>query len=65
MREKGSGLLPTVLTRNKTSQRAKTGRVTSGPSRGGPSYGLEDILEQPLSATTAEWMMGYEIGWTE
>lgn len=38
-------LLPTPTTINRTSQKAKTGRPTSGASRGGPSYGLEDILE--------------------
>ena len=25
---------------------AQTGRPTSGPSRGGPSYGLEDVVKQ-------------------
>lgn len=37
-------LLPTPMTKNATSQKAKTGRPTSGPSRGGPSVGLEDVL---------------------
>lgn len=30
---------------NSTSERAQTGRSTSGPSRGGPSYGLEDAVK--------------------
>jgi hypothetical protein len=38
------GLLPTPMTVNRTSQRAQAGRPTSGPQRGGPSYGLEDVL---------------------
>lgn len=38
-------LLPTPMTINRTSERAKTGRETSGPSRGGPSYGLEDVVK--------------------
>lgn len=37
-------LLPTPMTINRTSQKAQTGRPTSGPSRGGPSYGLEDVI---------------------
>ena len=32
------------MTVNRTSQKAQTGRTTSGPSRGGPSYGLEDVV---------------------
>jgi hypothetical protein len=32
------------MTINRTGQKAQTGRPTSGPSRGGPSYGLEDVL---------------------
>ncbi|WP_436006802.1 hypothetical protein [Knoellia sp. LjRoot47] len=36
-------LLPTPTTGNRTSEKAKTGRDTSGPSRGGPSIGLEDV----------------------
>lgn len=46
-----TGLLPTPMTINRTSQRAQTGRPTSGPQRGGPSYGLEDVL---LPTPTAE-----------
>src|SRR5690606_19403440 len=38
------GLLPTPMTVNRTSERAQTGRETSGPSRGGPSFGLEDVV---------------------
>ena len=38
-------LLPTPMTVNRTSSKAKTGRPTSGPSRGGPSYGLEDVVQ--------------------
>lgn len=34
---------PTPMTVNSTSERAKTGRPTSGPLRGGPSFGLEDV----------------------
>ena len=37
-------LLPTPMTVNRTSRRAQIGRPTSGPSRGGPSYGLEDVV---------------------
>ena len=36
---------PTPNTINRTSQKAKTGRVTAGPSRGGPSIGLEEAAE--------------------
>lgn len=39
-----SALLPTPMTVNRTSQKAQTGRPTSGPQRGGPSYGLEDVV---------------------
>jgi DNA (cytosine-5)-methyltransferase 1 len=49
----GSGLLPTPMTINSTSQRAQTGRLTSGPSRGGPSYGLEDVLLKTPTAQLA------------
>lgn len=38
-------LLPTPMTVNTTSERAKTGRETSGKSRGGPSFGLEDVVQ--------------------
>lgn len=34
------------MTVNRTSQKAQTGRTTSGPSRGGPSYGLEDVVRE-------------------
>jgi len=34
---------PTPLTANRTSDKAKHWRPTSGPSRGGPSHGLEDV----------------------
>lgn len=44
------GLLPMPMTVNRTSQRAQTGRPTSGPQRGGPSYGLEDVLLPTPSA---------------
>lgn len=37
-------LLPTPMTVNRTSEKAQTGRPTSGASRGGPSYGLEDVV---------------------
>ena len=37
---------PTPMTVNRTSQKAQTGRTTSGPSRGGPSYGLEDVVRR-------------------
>jgi len=36
---------PTPMTVNRTSERAQTGRPTSGPQRGGPSFGLEDVAE--------------------
>lgn len=39
-----TAMLPTPMTVNRTSRRAQTGRPTSGPQRGGPSYGLEDVL---------------------
>lgn len=35
-------LWATPTTGNRTSDKAKHGRPTSGPSRGGPSFGLED-----------------------
>jgi len=44
-------LLPTPMTVNRTSRRAQTGRPTSGPSRGGPSYGLEDVVTDLDPAT--------------
>jgi hypothetical protein len=40
---------PTATTVEKTSNKAKFGRPTSGPSRGGPSYGLTD------RALAAQW----------
>jgi hypothetical protein len=46
-------LLPTPMTINRTSQRAQTGRPTSGPQRGGPSYGLEDVVEHLLPTPNA------------
>jgi len=36
---------PTPMGVNRTSEKAKTGRPTSGPSRGGPSVGLEDVAQ--------------------
>jgi DNA (cytosine-5)-methyltransferase 1 len=36
-------LLPTPTTVNTTSVKAQTGRDTSGPHRGGASFGLEDV----------------------
>ncbi len=39
-----ASLLPTPMTINRTSRKAQTGRPTSGPQRGGPSYGLEDVI---------------------
>jgi hypothetical protein len=38
-------LWPTPLTVNRTSDRAKHGRPTAGPSRGGASFGLEDAVK--------------------
>jgi hypothetical protein len=35
---------PTPMTVNRTSDKAKHHRPTSGPQRGGPSYGLEDAV---------------------
>jgi DNA (cytosine-5)-methyltransferase 1 len=50
----GAGMmLPTPMTINSTSQRAQTGRLTAGPSRGGPSYGLEDVLLKTPTAQLA------------
>lgn len=43
---------PTPTTLNHTSQKAKTGRSTSGPSRGGPSFGLDDAVQM---ASKGEW----------
>lgn len=43
---------PTPTTLNHTSQKAKTGRSTSGPSRGGPSFGLDDAVRM---ASKGEW----------
>lgn len=36
---------PTPMTVNRTSAKAQAGRPTSGPQRGGPSFGLEDVAE--------------------
>lgn len=36
-------LWPTPMTVNNTSEKAQHQRPTSGPQRGGPSYGLEDV----------------------
>ena len=47
-------LLPTPMTINRTSQRAQTGRPTSGPQRGGASYGLEDVLLPTPNATDSQ-----------
>lgn len=41
------------MTINRTSEKAKTGRTTSGPSRGGPSYGLEDVVDKLLPTPSA------------
>lgn len=38
-------LLPTPMTVNRTSAKAQSGRPTSGPTRGGPSFGLEDVIQ--------------------
>ena len=45
-RTSGSGSFswPTPMIINRTSNKAQTGRPTAGPSRGGPSYGLEDVM---------------------
>lgn len=40
------------MTVNRTSKKAQTGRMTSGPQRGGPSYGLEDIVTDPTLLPT-------------
>jgi hypothetical protein len=45
-------MLPTPTTVNTTSHKAKHQRPTSGPSRGGSSYGLEDVARQLLTPTT-------------
>ena len=42
--DSGCSYLPTPMTINRTSQKAQTGRETSGPFRGGASYGLEDVV---------------------
>jgi hypothetical protein len=47
------GLLPTPMTINRTSEKAQTGRPTSGPQRGGASYGLEDVLLKTPTAQLA------------
>jgi hypothetical protein len=36
---------PTPMTINRTSDKAKFGRPTSGAQRGGPSFGLQDAVE--------------------
>lgn len=50
--ENGSSFWPTAMTVNTTSDRAKYHRPTSGPSRGGPSFGLQDAVNM---ASAAEW----------
>jgi hypothetical protein len=39
---------PTPTTVETTSSHAQTGRETAGPSRGGPSFGLQDIAQRVL-----------------
>jgi hypothetical protein len=65
---------PTPNTVNRTSQRAKYGRPTSGPSRGGPSFGLEEVvlgptsIAQPAGRLNPRWvecLMGFPLDWTE
>jgi DNA (cytosine-5)-methyltransferase 1 len=53
-------LLPTPMTVNRTSERAKTGRETAGPSRGGPSEGLEDIAHADRWGEYAEAIARWE-----
>jgi hypothetical protein len=36
------------MTVNRTSDKAKHRRPTSGPQRGGPSYGLEDVVQDAV-----------------
>jgi DNA (cytosine-5)-methyltransferase 1 len=43
-RPEGPALLPITTNINTTSQKAQTGRPTSGPSRGEPSFGLQDVV---------------------
>src|SRR5215472_14216896 len=38
------GIWPTPMTVNRTSRKAQRERPTSGPQRGGASYGLEDVV---------------------
>ncbi len=45
--------LPTPNTVNRTSNKAKFHRPTSGPHRGGPSYGLLDVVEAGMSISFA------------
>lgn len=56
---------PTPMQVNTTSGKAKFGRATAGPSRGGASYGLEDLVGEYLAAVWAEALMGWPVGWTE
>jgi DNA (cytosine-5)-methyltransferase 1 len=58
--ESGFGLWPTPMTVNTTSQKAKAGRPTAGPSRGGASWGLEDMVRMwpTPAATDAEPITG-------
>ncbi len=44
---------PTPMTMNSTSHKAKYGRSTSGPSRGGARWGLQDIAETFGSTPTS------------
>jgi hypothetical protein len=50
----GCSSLPTPTTTNTTSQRAQTGRPSRGPSRGGPSFGLEDVMARLPTPTVGD-----------
>lgn len=51
-------LWPTPLTANRTSDKAKYGRPTSGPSRGGASFGLEDAVAMWPTPTATPYGSG-------
>lgn len=50
--ESASSFWPTATTANTTSDKAKYRRPTSGPSRGGPSFGLQDAVQMEWPTAT-------------
>lgn len=51
-------LLPTPMTINSTSKKAQEERPTSGPHRGDPSYGLEDVVSLLPTPNAADSFAG-------